>query len=257
MAKQSVEQIKRLSDGLRGQIEETLKSDASHFEEAEYQLLKFHGTYQQDDRDLRSERRKQKLDKAWSFMVRSKMPGGRISAETVPGPRPARRDPRQQDPAPDHPPGNPVARHPDGRSQGCHRHHQELRPDDPRRLRRRGSANTMGAGGAARRCRPSRCPVADRGTHRGVPAAHHLVQRPVAERGKDRSRRRSRPRSGARRRADLRQGLPAAEVQDRHRRPAAQRRRHLFPGHRAGAPLERYRRRRRRLQHFRRRRGSA
>ncbi len=81
MAKQSVEDTKRLSDGLRGQIEAVLKSDASHFDEPEYQLLKFHGSYQQDDRDLRSERRKQKLDKAWSFMVRSKMPGGRITAD--------------------------------------------------------------------------------------------------------------------------------------------------------------------------------
>ncbi len=81
MSKLSVEDIKRSSRGLRGLIEETLKSDATHFEEEEYQLLKFHGTYQQDDRDQRAERRKQKLDKAWSFMVRSKMPGGRVTAE--------------------------------------------------------------------------------------------------------------------------------------------------------------------------------
>jgi len=80
MAKQSVEEIKKMSDGLRGRIEATLKADESHFEDAEYQLLKFHGTYQQDDRDIRAERRKQKLDKLWSFMVRSKMPGGRITA---------------------------------------------------------------------------------------------------------------------------------------------------------------------------------
>ena len=80
MSNLSVEQIKRDSHGLRGKIADTLKSGATHFEEAEYQLLKFHGTYQQDDRDLRGERRKQNLDKAWSFMVRSKMPGGRITA---------------------------------------------------------------------------------------------------------------------------------------------------------------------------------
>ena len=80
-AKQSVEDIKRKSYGLRGEVVETIVSGASHFEEAEYQLLKFHGSYQQDDRDLRSERRKQKLDKAWSMMVRSKMPGGRMTAK--------------------------------------------------------------------------------------------------------------------------------------------------------------------------------
>ena len=63
MAKQDVEEIKTESRGLRGQIVPTLLSDASHFEEAEYQLLKFHGSYQQDNRDSRSERRKAKLDK--------------------------------------------------------------------------------------------------------------------------------------------------------------------------------------------------
>ncbi len=81
MAKVSVEEIKRDSRGLRGLIEETLQSNASHFEEAELQLLKFHGTYQQDDRDRRAELRKQKLDKDWSFMTRTKMPGGLITAK--------------------------------------------------------------------------------------------------------------------------------------------------------------------------------
>ncbi|MCB1092843.1 MAG: NADPH-dependent assimilatory sulfite reductase hemoprotein subunit, partial [Verrucomicrobiae bacterium] len=81
MSKLSVEEIKRLSRGLRGRIVETIESGADHFAEEEYQLMKFHGSYQQDDRDLRSERRKQNLDKAWSFMVRSKMPGGRLTAQ--------------------------------------------------------------------------------------------------------------------------------------------------------------------------------
>jgi len=81
MAKQSVEEIKAESRGLRGKIVETLVSGATHFEEAEYQLLKFHGSYQQDDRDQRSERRKAKLEKAWSFMVRTKMPSGSMSSK--------------------------------------------------------------------------------------------------------------------------------------------------------------------------------
>ena len=81
MAKQSVEEIKDQSRGLRGDIVSTLLSEASHFEEAEYQLLKFHGSYQQDNRDSRSQRRKQKLDKEWSFMVRTKMPAGRLTPE--------------------------------------------------------------------------------------------------------------------------------------------------------------------------------
>ncbi len=81
MSKVSVEQIKRESRGLRGRIVETMRSKASHFEESEIQLIKFHGSYQQDDRDKRAELRKQKLDKAWSFMTRTKMPGGLITAE--------------------------------------------------------------------------------------------------------------------------------------------------------------------------------
>ncbi|MFL2435705.1 MAG: NADPH-dependent assimilatory sulfite reductase hemoprotein subunit [Verrucomicrobiales bacterium] len=81
MARQSVEEIKDESRGLYGKIVETLLSEESHFEDAEYQLLKFHGTYQQDNRDSRKERRRQKLDKEWSFMVRTKMPSGTLTAE--------------------------------------------------------------------------------------------------------------------------------------------------------------------------------
>ncbi len=81
MAKRSVEEIKDESRGLRGTIVETLTSDATHFSDDDYQLLKFHGTYQQDDRDLRKERKAAGLDKAWSFMVRSKMPSGECTAE--------------------------------------------------------------------------------------------------------------------------------------------------------------------------------
>lgn len=81
MGKQNVEDIKVDSRGLRGRIVETLQSEASHFEEPEYQLLKFHGTYQQDDRDQRIPRKKAGEEKAWMFMVRSKMPGGRLTSE--------------------------------------------------------------------------------------------------------------------------------------------------------------------------------
>ena len=81
MGSKSVEEIKAESHALRGDIQDTLLGEASHFSEQEYQLLKFHGTYQQDDRDLRVERKKQNLDKAWIFMVRSKLPGGALTAE--------------------------------------------------------------------------------------------------------------------------------------------------------------------------------
>jgi len=75
-----VEHIKIGSDYLRGQIAEELNQDATHFSEAQVQLLKFHGTYQQEDRDARHAR-KAGEEKAYQFMVRSRIPGGVLTAE--------------------------------------------------------------------------------------------------------------------------------------------------------------------------------
>ncbi|MBV6499584.1 MAG: Sulfite reductase [NADPH] hemoprotein beta-component [Prosthecobacter sp.] len=81
MSKASVEEIKLASAGLRGQLAEQFADTSTpNIPEDSNILLKHHGSYQQDDRDVRAERNKQKLDKAWSFMIRSKMPGGRITA---------------------------------------------------------------------------------------------------------------------------------------------------------------------------------
>jgi len=80
MPAKSVEEIKSQSRALRGSIVETLSSSVTHFAEEENQLLKFHGTYQQDDRDQRTARKQQNQDKAWMFMVRSKVPGGDLTA---------------------------------------------------------------------------------------------------------------------------------------------------------------------------------
>ena len=79
--KSKVETIKEESLGLRGTIAAEL-ADAStdHVEDATTKLLKFHGTYQQDDRDLRKARRKEGLGKAFSFMVRNRIPGGKMTA---------------------------------------------------------------------------------------------------------------------------------------------------------------------------------
>lgn len=79
--KSKVESIKEESLGLRGSIAAEL-ADAStdHVEDATTNLLKFHGTYQQDDRDLRKARRKEGLGKAFSFMVRNRIPGGKMTA---------------------------------------------------------------------------------------------------------------------------------------------------------------------------------
>ena len=71
------ERLKHASDYLRGTIREGLRDPITGgVSEDDDQLLKFHGIYQQDDRDLRSERRHQKLEPAYQFMVRVRLPGG-------------------------------------------------------------------------------------------------------------------------------------------------------------------------------------
>ncbi|HMH55159.1 MAG TPA: hypothetical protein VK535_02775, partial [Gemmatimonadales bacterium] len=76
-----VEVAKRNSRHLRGTIAETLASGATHFEHDDIQLLKFHGTYQQDSRDERRGRESAGAEKAYSFMVRVAIPAGAITAE--------------------------------------------------------------------------------------------------------------------------------------------------------------------------------
>jgi sulfite reductase (NADPH) hemoprotein beta-component len=72
-----VERIKRESGGLRGTLAESL-ADAwtGALREDDQQLLRLHGSYQQDDRDLREDRRQRKLEPLWRFMVRLRLPGG-------------------------------------------------------------------------------------------------------------------------------------------------------------------------------------
>ncbi|MEX2583125.1 MAG: NADPH-dependent assimilatory sulfite reductase hemoprotein subunit, partial [Gemmatimonadota bacterium] len=71
-----VERIKLDSIGLRGPLHAELENEASHLSEEAKQVLKFHGSYQQEDRDQRKERKKAGLEPAYSFMIRSKLPGG-------------------------------------------------------------------------------------------------------------------------------------------------------------------------------------
>jgi sulfite reductase (NADPH) hemoprotein beta-component len=76
-----VEGIKAASHRLRGTIAEGLRDEATGaIADADTQLTKFHGIYQQDDRDLRAERQQQRLEPAHSFMVRVRVPGGVCSA---------------------------------------------------------------------------------------------------------------------------------------------------------------------------------
>jgi sulfite reductase (ferredoxin) len=75
-----VEHIKEFSRFLRGTVADELLQDSDHFSEENKQLLKFHGTYQQDNRDARKVRQKTGGAKAYIFMVRCKIPGGKVSA---------------------------------------------------------------------------------------------------------------------------------------------------------------------------------
>src|SRR3984893_14646911 len=77
-----IEKIKQQSDGLRGTIEESLQKEITGaISEDDQSLIKFHGMYQQDDRDRREERAEKKLERLYSFMIRLRLPGGLLSAE--------------------------------------------------------------------------------------------------------------------------------------------------------------------------------
>ncbi|ANB17591.1 assimilatory sulfite reductase (NADPH) hemoprotein subunit [Dokdonella koreensis] len=77
-----VETIKAASRRLRGSLAESLDDALTGAIRADdTQLIKFHGSYQQDDRDLREERRAQKLEPAYSFMIRTRTPGGVVTPQ--------------------------------------------------------------------------------------------------------------------------------------------------------------------------------
>ncbi len=72
-----VERIKADSRHLRGSIVESLANPLTGaLADDDTQLSKFHGFYQQDDRDIRSERKRQRLEPAYSFMIRARVPAG-------------------------------------------------------------------------------------------------------------------------------------------------------------------------------------
>lgn len=78
----AVETIKQNSDGLRGTLAEGLKDELTGaIGEDDQSLVKFHGMYQQDDRDRRDERAEKKLERLYSFMIRLRIPGGFLTPE--------------------------------------------------------------------------------------------------------------------------------------------------------------------------------
>src|SRR5262249_12720137 len=75
-----VEVVKENSRALRGTILDELRKDSEKFTDADKNLLKSHGPSQQEDRDARKNRRADGLGKHHMFMVRCKIPGGRVQA---------------------------------------------------------------------------------------------------------------------------------------------------------------------------------
>ncbi|WP_299083437.1 assimilatory sulfite reductase (NADPH) hemoprotein subunit [uncultured Paraglaciecola sp.] len=74
------ERLKEQSNFLRGSIAENLTDDLTGaFVGDNFQLIRFHGMYQQDDRDIRAERAKQKLEPLQNVMLRARLPGGIIT----------------------------------------------------------------------------------------------------------------------------------------------------------------------------------
>ena len=145
--------IKENSRLLRGTIAEGLADVVTGaISEDDSQLTKFHGTYLQDDRDVRPERAKKMLEKAYSFMIRVRLPGG-VTTEAMAGARRHRRHLRQSHAAPDDAPDVPVSRrhqveheaHDAGDQRRAAGHARRLRRRQPQRSRRRQSVPVEGA----------------------------------------------------------------------------------------------------------------
>ena len=117
------ERIKEASDYLRGTLAEGLREEITGaIVEDDQQLVKFHGMYLQDDRDLRPERTRKKMEKAFSFMIRVRVPGGVLDARQWLALDQVARDLRQRHHAADHAADGAVARHhqvePEGDAEG-------------------------------------------------------------------------------------------------------------------------------------------
>jgi len=76
----AVEHLKTASHGLRGSLAEELAEGGIQVSEDAYNLLKFHGSYEQFDRDTATERKQHGIEKEYQFMLRVRMPGGVLTA---------------------------------------------------------------------------------------------------------------------------------------------------------------------------------
>jgi len=77
-----IERVKKESNGLRGTILEGLRDEITGaIADDDQAVIKFHGMYQQDDRDIREERATKKLERLYSFMIRLRLPGGFLTSD--------------------------------------------------------------------------------------------------------------------------------------------------------------------------------
>ena len=76
-----VEAVKRESQALRGTIADSLTEGGTHFDGGDVHLLKFHGIYQQEDRDARKARKESASEPSYQFMLRTRVPGGVLTAQ--------------------------------------------------------------------------------------------------------------------------------------------------------------------------------
>ena len=128
------EGLKAGSTTLSGTIAQSLADPSTdRFSDDDYEFLKFHGIYQQDDRDQR------KVAKHYMLMVRTKFPGGVLTAPAVSRLRPPVRRVREQHHAHHDAPGFSVSRHPEVEyprrrskpERGADVHHRGLRRREP------------------------------------------------------------------------------------------------------------------------------
>ena len=76
-----VEKIKKESNNLRGTLKKSIENNLTgEISDSDKNIIKFHGMYQQDDRDVRKIRKQKKLENLYSFMIRLRLPGGFLTA---------------------------------------------------------------------------------------------------------------------------------------------------------------------------------
>ena len=233
-------------------VADEARNGLTHFTEDAATVLKFHGSYQQDDRDLRTQLKREGKEKAFQFMVRVRIVGRQDHRRAVPGQRRPGAVGRQRH-APDHDAaGVPAPRRPQGGPADDDPPDQRDAALDPGRLRRRRAERALLPGPD-----PRRGPRRDAGRRRPLRLAlrpqvvellGHLARR---REGRQPAPARGRPDPGPdpRRRpdrADLRQGVPPPQVQDGLRPARGQL--HRRPGQRPGLPRRGRGRRARRLQ---------